>query len=61
MFTLVFVSLGKSKNRALIEVTWIYAGCLVLDLREMLPKEVYDVILHEAAKVYNAKVLGCII
>jgi hypothetical protein len=59
--TLAFVPPGKGKNRASIEVTWIYAGCLVPDPREMSPKEVHDAILHEAAKVYDAKVLGRII
>jgi hypothetical protein len=61
MFILAFVPLRKGKNCVLIKVTWIYAGCFVLNLREMLLKKVYNIILYKTAKVYNTKVLGCII
>jgi hypothetical protein len=61
MFTLAFVPSEKSKNYVLIKVIWIYVNCFVLDLCKMLLKKVYNTILYKTAKVYNTKVLGCII
>ena len=59
--TIAFTPPGKSKNRKPVEVTWIYAACLLLEPDGMSPKEMHDSILQEAAQVYDPEDLSRII
>jgi hypothetical protein len=58
---MAFLPPGKGKHRKPVEVTWIYADCLVPEPNEMSPKELHDYILQEAAKVYPPEELRRII
>lgn len=59
--TIAFTPPGKGKNRKPVEVTWIYAGCLLPEPSGMSPKERHDGIIKEAAKVYDTEELSRII
>lgn len=59
--TIAFTPPGKSKSRKPVEVTWIYAGCLLPEPDGMSPKEMHDSIIQEAAKVYGPEDLSHII
>ena len=59
--TIAFTPPGKGKHRKPVEVTWIYAGCLLPEPNDMSSKEMRDGIIQEAAKVYNADELSRII
>jgi hypothetical protein len=59
--TIAFTPPGKSKNRKPVEVTWIYAGCLLPEPDGMSPKEIHDGIIQEAAQVYDPEDLSRII
>jgi hypothetical protein len=59
--TVAFTPPGKGSNRKPVEITWIYAGCLLAEPDNMSPREMHDRIMQEAAKVYGAEDLRCII
>jgi hypothetical protein len=59
--TIAVIPPGKGKNRNPVELTWIYAGCLLPEANDMSTKKVYDLIMQEAAKVYEPEELKRII
>lgn len=59
--TMAFTPPRKGKNRKPIEITWIYAGCLLPEPEDMSPKEMHDAIIQEAAMVYGQEDLDRII
>jgi hypothetical protein len=59
--TMAFAPPRKGKNRKPIEITWIYAGCLLPEPEHMSPKERHDAIIQEAAMVYGQEDLDRII
>jgi len=59
--TMSFTPPRKGKNRKPIEITWIYAGCLLPEPEHMSPKEMHDAIILEAAMVYGQEDLDRII
>lgn len=59
--SITFAVPGKGKNRKSVEVTWIYAGCLLPEPDDLTPREMHDQIMGEAAKVYDTEDLSRII
>ena len=52
---MTFTPPGKAKNRQPIEVTWIYADCLVDSPEGMTAKEVHDRIMEEISGMYSVE------
>ena len=52
---------GKAKHGKLVEITWMYNDCLILDPSGLSPKEVHDQIMAAAAKTYNPENLSRIL
>jgi hypothetical protein len=60
---MTFLPPGKAKNRQPVELSWMYADCLLQDPGAMTEKEIHDAILQEAARIYTpdqvARIIWC--
>jgi hypothetical protein len=58
---MTFTPLGKAKNRQPVEVTWMYADCLVDHPEDMTAKQVHDRIMEEISGIYSVEQMSRIL
>jgi len=58
---MLFTPPGKAKNRQPVEVTWMYADCLVCNPEDMTAKQIHDGIMKEISGVYSVEQMSRIL